>query len=199
MEAQLDQPNRSLAELQLTEDRVAAVEGLLAKLGTLDTALTLAHMAADAMTDETIDHMTEKLEKASVLLDVLSDSRLPGLLDKLLAASESLGRLLDRIVQMEKNGSLNKLLDLAETAGILTDAMTEPTLELVTQKMLRGVETLDRVETALNLAMAEDARTPAARIGAMGLLGMLKEPEMQTGIRVLRLFLKHWFGTSSKG
>lgn len=198
MEAQLDQPTRSLAELQLTEDRVAALEGLLAKLGTLDTALTLAHMAADAMTDETIDHMTEKVEKASVLLDALSDPRLPGLLDKLLAASESLGRVLDRIVQMEKNGSLNKLLDLAETAGILTDAMTEPTLELITQKMLRGVETIDRVETSLNLALEEDARTPAARIGAMGLLGMLKEPEMQKGIRVMRLFLKHWFETSSK-
>ncbi|MDI3328910.1 MAG: DUF1641 domain-containing protein [Alicyclobacillaceae bacterium] len=195
MEAQLDQPTRSLADLQMTEERLATVEQILAKLGTLDSALTLAHMAADAMTDETIDHMTSKLEKAATLLDLLSDPRLPGLLEKLLAASDSLARLLDRIARMERNGSLAKLLDLAEAAGIMTDAMTEPSLDLLTKKMLRGLEALDKAETALSLALAEDAHGPAPRIGALGLLGMLKEPEMQRGLRVMRLFLKHCFGS----
>lgn len=149
-------------------------------------------MAGDAMTEETISHLTVKLEKAANLLAIIDDDRLPRLLTALLENGDALVSLLEKAAVLHENGTLDKLIELAEALGSVTDALTEETVQQMTAKALPLVEIGDKILSskavkkapqlidAVNKTIADMENQKPQPLSVFGLLGLLKKKEVQT-------------------
>ncbi|MFS8630466.1 MAG: DUF1641 domain-containing protein [Bacillales bacterium] len=152
-------------------------------------------MAGDAMTEETISHLTVKLEKAANLLAIIDDDRLPRLLTALLENGDALVSLLEKAAVLHENGTLDKLIELAEALGSVTDALTEETVQQMTAKALPLVEIGDKILSskavkkapqlidAVNKTIADMENQKPQPLSVFGLLGLLKKKEVQRALQ----------------
>lgn len=152
-------------------------------------------MAGDAMTEETISHLTVKLEKAANLLAIIDDDRLPRLLTALLENGDVLVSLLEKAAVLHENGTLDKLIELAEALGSVTDALTEETVQQMTAKALPLVEIGDKILSskavkkapqlidAVNKTIADMENQKPQPLSVFGLLGLLKKKEVQRALQ----------------
>ncbi|MEF8790526.1 MAG: DUF1641 domain-containing protein [Haloarculaceae archaeon] len=171
------------------EEVVAFVE----RLGLLNELLDTTALATSAMDDE----MVMRLAGTSSLLAESADGLATPETARLAASvgenAEDLEGALETVLRLERAGTLEELAELADAATLLTSAMDD---EMVMRLARTGsslgevADTAAEPETARGIqrlldAVGEAGGEPPEPVGAVGLLGALRDPEVKRGMGFL--------------
>jgi uncharacterized protein YjgD (DUF1641 family) len=171
------------------EEVVAFVE----RLGLLNELLDTTALATQAMDDE----MVMRLAGTSSLLAESADGLATPETARLAASvgenADDLEGALETVLRLERAGTLEELAELADAATLVTSAMDD---EMVMRLARTGsslgevADTAAEPETARGIqrlldAVGEAGGEPPEPVGAVGLLGALRDPEVKRGMGFL--------------
>ena len=172
------------------------------EIKTLKDFLNLGRSLTMSLTSSQIVSLASGLGEIVPLLQALSNPRVQKLIKALAESSESLGDLIRLLDTYHKSGAIKTALELATLLGVLRDALSTPAVAQLAENAnalmvtgdqliaeLGGLDGIKKVITAAKEASQEAAQDRSS-IGIMGLQKVLKEPEVQKGIKFLLHFAK---------
>ncbi len=170
---------------------------------TLRDFLNLGRALTSSLTSSQIASLASGLGELTPLLQNLSHPGAQRLVQVLTASSDTLADLIQLIVTYHKSGTIRNALELATLFGVVRDALSTPGVAHLAEAADRFMVTSDQVcaevggiEGVRGLIHSakkacEEAEQDENRVGIMGLLKALKEPQVQKGIKFLLLFSKN--------
>ncbi len=172
------------------------------EIRTLRDFLNLGRSLTISLTSSQIVNLASGLGEITPLLQTLSNPDVRKLIKALAESSGSLGDLIRLLDTYHKSGAIQTALELATLLKVLKDALSTPAVARLAENAnalmafgdrviaeLGGLEGIEKVFTAAKEASKEAVRDRST-IGIMGLQKILKEPEVQKGIKFLLHFAK---------
>lgn len=159
-------------------------------------AQVLAGAASASVTGAMVEHIAALAERSATALDTLTDPDVLALLQQLRQSAPNLTRTLKRVDDLATSGVLDTLLELAEVVHIARLSMSDTTVERLGDSVRTLAEVADTLMTsglpaaapglvaAVDAAREEAARNPES-IGIFSLLRVLKEPQLQFGLKFM--------------
>ncbi len=172
------------------------------EIETLKDFLNLGRSLTTSLTSSQIVSLASGLGEIVPLLQVLSNPELQKLMKTLAESSGTLGDLIQLLDAYYRSGAVKTALELATLLGVLKDALSTPAVAQLAENAntlmvtgdqviaeLGGLDGIKKVITAAKEASKESAQDKST-IGIMGLQKVLKEPQVQKGIKFLLYFAK---------
>ena len=172
------------------------------EIKTLKDFLNLGRSLAISLTSSQIVNLASGLGEIVPLLQALGNPEVQKLIKALAESSGTLEDLIQLLDVYYKSGTIKTALELVTLLGVLKDALSTPAMARLAENAstlmvtgdqliaeLGGLEGIKKVITAAKEASKEAAQDRSA-IGIIGLQRVLKEPEVQKGIKFLLHFAK---------
>ncbi|HEY3374704.1 MAG TPA: DUF1641 domain-containing protein [Candidatus Aquicultor sp.] len=150
----------------------------------LEDANALLVAALDSLTPAIVQRLAATTAQLGELVDTVNTDETRSLVAGVAQTAESLERSLDIIKQLEESGTLETLAELGSLANAVRQSITSP---LVSRPLSAGVslaltggQFLDAAQEA-----ASEARRDTRRITIFGLLGELRDPQIQDSLKFI--------------
>jgi len=178
------------------------MNSMLDKMVALDEVTTVLKGLLDSTTSAMVERMMGTVDVLASLGDVLTRPGMQELVHAAAGASESLTRALQKLQRLEESGTLDVLLQAGDLLVGLKNSMSDAMVERVVVTAGAGLEMADaaiqggagKLLTAV-LRATNDAQIEAEKdtrkIGITGLMGALRDPEMQKGLKVVLALTKN--------
>ena len=189
-------PATSDAEVDL-ESYVAEnpeeVARLLDRLDVVNELLDVGAIATAAMDDEMVESVTETSANLAMAADGMATEDAVQLGEAVGENAEDVADGLETVARLQRTGTLDDLAQLAELASLGTSAMDDEMVESITATGGRLAEVADTaadddvaggLENLLAAVGEADTDEPN-RVGAVGLVKAIRDPEVQAGLGVL--------------
>ncbi|MFB6211809.1 MAG: DUF1641 domain-containing protein [Halobacteriales archaeon] len=174
------------------EDNPEAVAAFVERLDAVNELLDVIELGQAAMNDEMATELSQTATLLAESADGLATPETVQLADRVGENGADLASALETVVELERAGTLD---DLAEAAGTISLARAALDDDMVTALMGMGSglgeladsasepATVDGLATLLTaVGEASDADEPPARLGMIGLLRALRDPEVKRGL-----------------
>jgi uncharacterized protein YjgD (DUF1641 family) len=192
-------PGRLLGrEEELSETLTLSPE----EINTLRDFLNFGRSLTISLTSSQIVNLASGLREIVPLLQALSNPDAQKLIKALAESSGTLADLIRLADTYYKSGTIKTVLELVTLLGVLKDALSTPAVAHLAENAstlmvtgdqliaeLGGIEGIKKVIRAVREA-SDEAAQDRSTIGIMGLQKVLKEPEVQKGIKFLLHFAK---------
>ncbi len=172
------------------------------EIKTLKDFLNLGRSLTISLTPSQIVNLASGLGEILPLLQALSNPGIQRLIKTLAESSVTLGDLIQLLDAYHKSGTIKTALEAVTLLEVLRDALSTPAVARLAENAnalmvtgdqltseLGGLQGIKKVITAAKEASQEAAQDRSS-IGFMGLQKVLKEPEVQKGIKFLLHFAK---------
>ena len=172
------------------------------EIKTLKDFLNLGRSLTISLTSSQIVSLASGLGEIVPLLQTLGNPDVQKLIKALTESSGSLADLIKLADTYHKSGTIKTALELVTLLGVLRDALSTPAVAQLAENASTLMVTGDQLASELGglegikkvIASAREASKEAAldrsTIGIMGLQRVLKEPQVQKGIKFLLHFAK---------
>ncbi len=172
------------------------------EIRTLRDFLNLGRSLTTSLTSSQIVSLASGLGEIVPLLQALSNPETPRLIKALVESSGTFANLIQLVDTYYKSGAMKTALELVTLLGVLKDALSTPAVARLAENANTLMVTGDQLASELGglegikkvIASAKEASKEAAEdrspIGILGLQRVLKEPEVQKGIKFLLHFAK---------
>lgn len=172
------------------------------EIKSLKDFLNLGRSLTISLTSSQIVSLASGLGEILPLLQALSSAEMQKLIKSLEESSGTLGDLIQLLDTYYKSGAIQTALELVALLGVLKDALSTPAVARLAENAntlmvtgdqlasgLGGIEGIKKVIRSVREASNEAAQDRST-IGIIGLQKVLKEPQVQKGIKFLLHFAK---------
>jgi len=189
-EAGTDQP----ADLEsLVADNPEEVARLLERLGLVNDLLDAADVATSAMDDEMVQSLAGTGTNLAMAADGMATDETVELGEAVGENADDLAEGVETVAQLQRTGTLDDLLELAELASLASAAMDD---EMVMSLASTGTRLGEVADTAADddvargledvlAALGEASSDEPERVGAIGLVKAVRDPDVQAGLGVV--------------
>jgi len=189
-EAGTDQP----ADLEsLVADNPEEVARLLERLGLVNDLLDAADVATSAMDDEMVQTLAGTGTNLAMAADGMATDETVQLGEAVGKNADDLAEGVETVAQLQRTGTLDDLLELAELASLASAAMDD---EMVMSLASTGARLGEVADTAADddvargledvlAALGEASSDEPERVGAIGLVKAVRDPDVQAGLGVV--------------
>ncbi|QWC19294.1 DUF1641 domain-containing protein [Halorubrum sp. 2020YC2] len=170
-----------------------AVAAFVERLDAVNELLDVLSLGEGALSDEMVRELSATGSTLAESADGLATDETVALAERVGENGDELREALDTLLTLQRSGTLDELAELAEVGSLATAALDD---EMVTSLAGTGAalgevaqtaaddDTRDGVETLLK-SVGEAEREPPERVGAVGLLRGVRDPEVQYGLGYL--------------
>ena len=175
------------------EENPAAVAAFVERLEAVNELLDVLSLGENALDDEMVRELSATGSTLAESADGLATDETVALAAAVGESGDELREALDTLVTLQRSGTLDELAEIAEVGSLATAALDD---EMVTSLAGTGAalgevaqtaaddDTRDGVETLLK-SLGDAEGEPPERVGAMGLVRGLRDPEVQYGFGYL--------------
>jgi uncharacterized protein YjgD (DUF1641 family) len=187
-----DPPESADLEAAIAENP-EAVAAFVERLDAVNELLDVLSLGESALDDEMVRELSATGSTLAESADGLATDETVALAAAVGENGDELRAALDTLVTLQRSGTLDELAEIAEVGSLATAALDD---EMVASLAGTGAalgevaqtaaddETRDGVETLLK-GVGEAEREPPERVGAVGLLRGVRDPEVQYGLGYL--------------
>jgi uncharacterized protein YjgD (DUF1641 family) len=187
-----DPPESADLEAAIAENP-EAVAAFVERLDAVNELLDVLSLGESALDDEMVRELSATGSTLAESADGLATDETVALAEAVGENGDDLRAALDTLLGLQRSGALDELAELAEVGSLATAALDD---EMVASLAGTGAalgevaqtaaddETRDGVETLLK-GVGEAEREPPERVGAVGLLRGVRDPEVQYGLGYL--------------
>ncbi len=173
------------------------------EIKTLKDFLNLGRSLTSSLTSSQIASFASDMGEILPLLQTLSNPGIQKLLQALTECSDTLVELIQLVNTYHKAGTIRKGLELASLMGVVRDALSTRAVAKLAEDTNAFLVTVDQaaaqfgglagIQTALESAKkaSKEAAQDTSSVGLMRLLKILREPQVQRGVKFLLHFAKH--------
>ncbi|MFB6185011.1 MAG: DUF1641 domain-containing protein [Haloarculaceae archaeon] len=177
----------------LVAENPAEVALFLERLGLVNDLLDTAELATAAMDDRMVQELTATASNLGAAADGAATDDLAKLGESTGENAADLADAIEGMARLQRSGTLDDLLALADAVALGSAALDD---EMVTQLAATGSrlgeladvaaddDVADTLETLLE-ALGEAGDEEPTTVGALGLLGALRDPEVKRGMGFL--------------
>lgn len=178
-----------MATIELSDD----------ELKTFKDMINLARALMSSVSGSQIAGLSARIGEFMPVLEVLTSPRVTNALSR---AGDDLADLIDLIIRYHRSGTIRKALELITFFSVLSEALSTASVArmaesaneflLAGDQLLSGIECVGGVK-GLARALKEaslEAEQDQGTIGVVGLLRVLKEPDVQRATKFFLHFLK---------
>ncbi|ELZ30759.1 hypothetical protein C465_12788 [Halorubrum distributum JCM 9100] len=170
-----------------------AVAAFVERLDAVNELLDVLSLGEGALSDEMVRELSATGSTLAESADGLATDETVALAAAVGENGDELRAALDTLVTLQRSGTLDELAEIAEVGSLATAALDD---EMVASLAGTGAalgevaqtaaddDTRDGVETLLK-GVGEAEREPPERVGAVGLLRGVRDPEVQYGLGYL--------------
>ncbi|PHQ47496.1 hypothetical protein DJ68_01540 [Halorubrum sp. C3] len=170
-----------------------AVAAFVEQLDAVNELLDVLSLGEGALSDEMVRELSATGSTLAESADGLATDETVALAAAVGENGDELRAALDTLVTLQRSGTLDELAEIAEVGSLATAALDD---EMVASLAGTGAalgevaqtaaddDTRDGVETLLK-GVGEAEREPPERVGAVGLLRGVRDPEVQYGLGYL--------------
>ncbi|MDZ5813045.1 DUF1641 domain-containing protein [Halorubrum sp. AD140] len=170
-----------------------AVAAFVERLDAVNELLDVLSLGENALSDEMVRELSATGSTLVESADGLATDETVALAEAVGENGDELRAALDTLLELQRSGTLDELAELAEVGSLATAALDD---EMVASLAGTGAapgevaqtaaddDTRDGVETPLK-GGGEAEREPPTRVGAVGLLRGVRDPEVQYGLGYL--------------
>ena len=175
------------------EQNPEAVAGFVKRLGAVNELLDVLSLGESALDDEMVRELSATGSTLAESADGLATDETVALAAAVGENGDELREALDTLVTLQRSGTLDELAEIAEVGSLATAALDD---EMVASLAGTGAalgevaqtaaddDTRDGVETLLKGVGEAESESPE-RVGAVGLLRGVRDPEVQYGLGYL--------------
>jgi len=175
------------------EQNPEAVAGFVKRLGAVNELLDVLSLGESALSDEMVRELSATASTLAESADGLATEETVALAEAVGSNGDELREALDTVVTLQRSGTLDELAELAQVGALATAALDDG---MVTSLAGTGAalgevaqtaaddDTREGVETLLESVGAAE-REPPERVGAVGLLRGVRDPDVQYGLGYL--------------
>ena len=186
------EPEPDDLEAAIAENPEAVAE-LVERLDAVNELLDALSLGESALSDEMVRELSATGSTLAESADGLATDETVALAEAVGENGDELRAALDTLVTLQRSGTLDELADIAEVGSLATAALDD---EMVASLAGTGAalgevaqtaaddDTRDGVETLLK-GVGEAERESPERVGAVGLLRGVRDPEVQYGLGYL--------------
>jgi uncharacterized protein YjgD (DUF1641 family) len=169
------------------------VAALLEQSGQLSALLDTLTLVEDSLDDEMVESLTSDATTLGLAATELADQETVELSAAVGQNGDELADAVERVAMLQRSGTLDQLTEVADVIALLTDAMDDEMIETAAATGTSLGEVADtaaddevrrglvRILHGVGHADAEAAEP----VGLVGLLGALRDPEVQAGMGYL--------------
>lgn len=169
------------------------VAGLLDRSGQLGAILDLLALLEDGLDDEMVESLTGNGTTLGLAAAELAEQETVALSSSVGRHGEELAEAVDRIATLQRTGTLDRLFEVADALALVTDAADDEMIESLTATAtalgeLADVTADEQVHAGLVDLLEGVGRADtetAEPVGALGLAGALRDPEVKAGLGYL--------------
>ncbi|SDF88731.1 Uncharacterized conserved protein YjgD, DUF1641 family [Halorubrum xinjiangense] len=170
-----------------------AVAAFVERLDAVNELLDVLSLGEGALSDEMVRELSATGSTLAESADGLATDETVALAEAVGENGEELRAALDTLLTLQRSGTLNELAEVAAVGSLATAALDD---EMVTSLAGTGAalgevaqtaaddDTRDGVETLLKSVGEAESESPE-RVGAVGLLRGVRDPEVQYGLGYL--------------
>ncbi|MFC7187754.1 DUF1641 domain-containing protein [Halorubrum yunnanense] len=170
-----------------------AVAAFVERLDAVNELLDVLALGEGALSDEMVRELSATGSTLAESADGLATDETVALAETVGENGDELREALDTLLELQRSGTLDEVAELAEVGSLATAALDD---EMVTSLAGTGAalgevaqtaaddDTRDGVETLLK-SVGEAERESPERVGAVGLLRGVRDPEVQYGLGYL--------------
>ncbi|QKG92394.1 DUF1641 domain-containing protein [Halorubrum salinarum] len=170
-----------------------AVAAFVERLDAVNELLDVLALGEGALSDEMVRELSATGATLAESADGLATDETAALAEAVGENGDDLRAALDTLLELQRSGTLDELAEVAEVGSLATAALDD---EMVASLAGTGAalgevaqtaaddDTRDGVETLLK-GVGEAEREPPERVGAVGLLRGVRDPEVQYGLGYL--------------
>jgi len=175
------------------EENPEAVAEFVARLDAVNELLDVLSLGESALDDEMVRELSSTGSTLVESADGLATDETVGLAETVGDNGDELQDALETLLALQESGTLDELAELAEVGSLATAALDD---EMVRSLAATGTglgeiaqtaaddDTRDGIETLLE-SVGDAEREPAERVGLLGLLRGLRDPDVQYGLGYL--------------
>lgn len=170
----------------------AEIERFVARLRFLNELLDVAELGRDALDDEMVAALAKTGGELGAAADAAATPETTALADSVGRHGDDLGQALETVARLQRNGTLDELAALADVLPLLTGALDDEmvvTLARAGGNLGEVADAASDPDTVRGLTAAMDAISeasdpsePPARLGTIGLLRALRDPDVKRGM-----------------
>jgi uncharacterized protein YjgD (DUF1641 family) len=170
-----------------------AVAEFVEHLDAVNELLTVLSLGESALTDEMVRELSATGSTLAESADGLATEETVALAEAVGENGDELREALEAVLALQRSGTLDELAELAEVVSLGTAALDDEMVASLagTGSALGEVaqtasddDTRDGIETLLE-SVGEAEREPAERVGLVGLLRAIRDPDVQYGLGYL--------------
>ncbi len=172
------------------------------EIKTLKDFLNLGRSLTVSLNSSQITGLASAFGEIVPLLQTLSDPEVQKLIKIVAGSSDTLTDLIRLLGVYHKSGTIKSAFEVLTLLGVVKDALGTPAVARLAENAsnimvagdqmvseLGGFKGINKIITSAKEA-SEEAAQDKRSIGIMGLLSLLKEPEVQKGIKFFLHFIK---------
>ncbi|QGA84475.1 DUF1641 domain-containing protein [Halomicrobium sp. LC1Hm] len=175
------------------EENPEAVAEFVARLDAVNELLDVLSLGESALDDEMVRELSSTGSTLVESADGLATDETVALAETVGDNGDELQDALETLLALQESGTLDELAELAEVGSLATAALDD---EMVKSLAATGTglgevaqtaadnDTRDGIETLLE-SVGSAEREPAERVGLLGLLRGLRDPDVQYGLGYL--------------
>ncbi|TKX74263.1 DUF1641 domain-containing protein [Halorubrum sp. GN11_10-6_MGM] len=191
-DAQTDAAEPTDLEAAIAENP-EAVAAFVERLDAVNELLDVLSLGEGALDDEMVRELSATGSTLAESADGLATDETVALAEAVGENGDDLRAALDTLLELQRSGTLDELAEIAEVGSLATAALDDEMVRSLagTGAALGEVaqtaaddDTRDGVETLL-AGVGEAEREPPERVGAVGLLRGVRDPEVQYGLGYL--------------
>ncbi|SFR33169.1 MULTISPECIES: DUF1641 domain-containing protein [Halorubrum] len=182
------------AELEAAiRENPEAVAAFVERLDAVNELLDALSLGESALSDEMVRELSATGSTLAESADGLATDETVELAERVGENGDELRAALDTLLELQRSGALDELAEIAEVGSLATAALDDEMVRSLagTGAALGEVaqtaaddDARDGVETLLK-GVGEAEREPPERVGAVGLLRGVRDPEVQYGLGYL--------------
>ncbi|TKX69500.1 DUF1641 domain-containing protein [Halorubrum sp. SP9] len=182
------------AELEAAiRENPEAVAAFVERLDAVNELLDALSLGESALSDEMVRELSATGSTLAESADGLATDETVELAERVGENGDELRAALDTLLELQRSGTLDELAEIAEVGSLATAALDDEMVRSLagTGAALGEVaqtaaddDARDGVETLLK-GVGEAEREPPERVGAVGLLRGVRDPEVQYGLGYL--------------
>ncbi|OTF09314.1 hypothetical protein DJ83_06905 [Halorubrum ezzemoulense] len=186
------EPEPDDLEAAIAENPEAVAE-LVERLDAVNELLDVLSLGEGALSDEMVRELSATGSTLAESADGLATDETVGLAEAVGENGDELREALDTLLTLQRSGTLDELAEVAEVGSLATAALDD---EMVASLAGTGAalgevaqtaaddDTREGVETLLK-GVGEAERDPPDRVGAVGLIRGVRDPDVQYGLGYL--------------
>ena len=181
------------AIVEAIEENPEEVAAFVQRLGLLNRLLDATELATEALDDRMIEQLGDTSATLGEAVDGIATDETVRLAEAVGTNADDMATALERIARLEADGDLETLIGAAHTVSLAADAMDDDILMSLGSTASSLGELADTAAdsdtragtVALLEAVGAATDTPPDRVGALGMLRALRDPNVQRGIGFL--------------